>query len=221
MAYEKMPCLYETVDDLRSRLEGTICRYKGRAGVVAIETKKKISLMTHDLAGLIATFDPADPEFDISSPEIGYVNVSPSRQHLSRNSSLKAETNLCFYVERTAQRQFRQGLYNSCLTCYSIDGISAGMGHVWQTRGLMESIEGTFPSLELSLDLLKTGQKEVAISRRVAFKRTDSGLILVYYAGKNVGWLEPKSTRVSIPEGPLSWLKEILIRKEGLEPTYA
>ncbi len=213
MAYEKMPCLYETVQDLTDRLHGTICRYKGRAGYVSVQSKNEIWLMDIcEQSTVLSRFKPNDPDFDISSAEIGYMNfeLNPSTMKYHRKED---NTPCVIWIDRLPQRRYRQGLYSECLEMSAIDGKSARQnmhGVAMSSRGMIDMIEGAYPPFRTALGVIRNRKfelSEVALSKDVAMQATDSGMVLVYIRCNNIGWIAPCEQAVTIkPDAPEGWL---------------
>jgi len=204
MAYEKMSCLWETHADLEARLHGTICRYKNEPVLVIVESVKMLKLL--DLSGnnILHRIHPADPEFDVSSPELGYFNVFDQIKVVNR----------VYYLERLPYRKFRQGLSSDVVAGKTIDGEHlGGTQSILQDKTFGEGLSGTYPSLREGLKILsETKSKEVAVGREVALLKTDSGVVQVYFRTKNIGWIAPESTSVSILKDQNSWIYSRVLR---------
>lgn len=213
MAYEKMPCLYETVGDLTDRLHGTICRYKGKAGYVSVQSKNEIWLMNICNQGTVLfRFKPNDPDFDISSAEIGYMNfeVNPDMLKYYRKEDYLP---CVLWFDRMPQRRYRQGLYSECLEMSGINGQSARpnyQGMAMSSRGMADMIEGSYPPFRPALAVIRNPKfevSEIALSKDVALQATESRMVLVYIRCNNIGWIAPGEQTVTIkPDAPEGWL---------------
>lgn len=220
MAYEKMPCLYDTQKDLHDRLHNTIVRYRGIPVMVQVESAK--SLLLKDTVSGAQLFDvkPDDPDLDISSAEVGYLNWQPTMKIVRYyNAALAGTPNVVNYLERCPNRMYRQGLVSDSLKSYKIDG-TEGINpmNLLNLEGFRASLTGLFPSLELGLELIANEKwPEVAISQSVAIKKTDSGMCLVYYRRVNVGWIIPRSRHIEMMDSELKWVVSRLMEKEGFD----
>lgn len=207
MAYEKMKCLYDTERDLIDRLHGTYCRYKDKVYVVSVESKTQLGLSDPISGVRIFQIKPNDPDFDISSPEIGYVN------HVYQDRVYAA------FLERLPQKRYRQGLYAECCSVKLIDGGAPpfNANQVFRTKGLIDAIEGRYPPFKMALAFLRSGeQKEVALSRQFALKRFDSGIVFLMCEKKDVGYIQPHGRGVEYVETNESWVLDKLLKKAGI-----
>lgn len=217
MAYEKMPCLYDTEKDLQDRIGGTVCRYKGVPYWVQIESAKKINLL--DLVtqkAVVVGISPSDPEFDISSAEVGYVNFKYTPEQI-RYMSNKSLGNKVYYLERIPFRRFRQGLCGDSMTSYTIDG-EPGIpaANLLASKGFYESQVNSWPSIPVALAIFERGQEtEIAIGIDTALHKIESGLALVYYRKKNIGWITPgrRSFEIELSKSPDRWVYERVLSK--------
>jgi len=202
VAYEKMPCKYDTLKDLQDRLHGTYCRYDGKLYYVTVESKDVIVLYDSVSQRPKLNINPSDPNFDISSLEVGYMNLDQKEM-----AQLGVESNGgVLYLMRYPQRRYRQGVTPECLSAYRIENMDISpfrTGSLLRTAGFRKSIEGDFPSFNEALD---DKSAEVALSRDLAIKKTDSGLVLVYYKMVNIGWTLPGDNIVMFRGTPHDWL---------------
>lgn len=209
MAYERMANRYSTMKDLSDRLHGTICRYKNVPATVSVVSEKCLMLTDICNGELIAKIKPDDPDFDISSPELGYFNYNES------------DGDAAIYTARQPYRRFRQGLYQQACNFSTIDGASL-RGYYgktfFSTKGFYNLLIGKFPSVEEAQAILRSDSKieEIAISPSIALKKTGAGLILVYFRTTNVGWIKPDSNEVEIVVGEFDWVVERYFNRAGL-----
>lgn len=212
MAYEKMKCLYNTERDLIDRLHNTICRYDGSAFLVSVQSKNLIYLCDAVTGKTMKEIKPSDPEFDISSPEIGYVNLIVNKYG--------EENNKVFFLERNPYRKFRQGLYPECCTLYTIHGDqdrNYSTGDFFRRQGLIDSIEGRFPTFREGLVKLRNGSdKQIAISRDIAMEGMKSGLIVVWCQGNDVGYIRHDGHQIEFQEDDTSWVVKRMLEKSGI-----
>lgn len=220
MAYEKMPCLYDTVKDLQDRLEQTIVRYNQIPVIVNVAAKDKLVLTDIVTKEKLYEVKPSDPNLDISSAEIGYLNWKPQINLVKYyNSAWAKEPNKVAYFERQPRRAYRQGLYADVVSSFHIDGKDGiGSENLFGTDGFRASIVGEFPSLEMAIELMDhENWSEIAISQSIALQKIESGLTLVYFRTKNVGWIVPRTAQISVNEGKYAWAIKRLFEHDGLE----
>lgn len=192
---------WETVNEASHRLAGTLCRYDGK--LYRVYTFSGASLVLCDPAAEMTvkkTVKMTDPLLDVSSPELGYFvfegvppgwGVKPTQ--IGR---------VCYAVRRPA-RKYLQGLTESVVSIKSIDGhmTQVDSGAAIYCQGFAKMVEG-----EYNPDVVLTSQKEGVISRDFAFDTGKSGLKRVYYKMVEVGYLEPGSKTIKIPETTRSWI---------------
>lgn len=221
MAYEKMSCLYETVKDLRDRLAGTICRYQGFPYYCDVSSKGKVILT--DVRALSdpekwktkIEISPKDPEFDISSIELGYTNWKfPEKTRKFYRKDQDFDSNRVSFLSRHPARRYRQGISSDVVYAVNIDGGSLGdSSTILGTDGFIAMVQENYPSLPEAVELLSSGEKDVAISREFALKKVESGLILAFAEMKNIGWILPQKMSIEVPEGELSWVYKRLMER--------
>lgn len=223
---ERMPCLYSTEKDLHDRLHGTICRYKEKPYSVTVEGTELLYLRDIITNKVVHKVPPNDPDFDTSSPELGYFNlILPETKAVMR----------VVYAERRPRRQYRQGICSTNLSFSTLDGkntrdhwlIPGYPDSTWMGYpGFIEMLENDYPMLDKAFDILndrfiptniqnhKTGIMEeqlvpvesLAISKDTAIQRTDSGVYQIWYKMDNVGWTTPESRVVRVPSGEMGWI---------------
>lgn len=213
---ERMPCKYNTEHDLHARLHGTICRYKG------VPYKVLLDFPTIFLRDLVTGVDVEkikfdDPEFDISSPELGYMNlVLP----------LKAPKNYVRYIERLPIKRWRQGICVNHLMFSKIDGneishIPGWPVEMWMsTQGFKDMLQDNYPKLDKAFSILEEGEyidqsplgntaamcDQIAISKDVAMEKTKSGVIQIYFKADNVGWCAPGTRQINVKSSEMGWI---------------
>lgn len=209
MGYGKMANRYLSQKDLCDRLHGTICRYKDVPVGVQFVTTNCLMLTDVVTGELVAKISPTDPDFDISSPELGYMNYA--------NKDFKLNV---VYVSRQPIRRYRQGLYLQCCEFNTIDGgvqrSPYGMNY-FGLQGFKNMIMDIYPPLSQARSMLNEGDVEVAISKEIALKKIDSGLHLVYFKTKNIGWIKPDSMCVEMAAGEFDWVAERYLSRLGIE----
>lgn len=181
-------------DDVRSRLHGTIIRYKNIPYYCAVGEGNVLHLSDLSTGNLIATVDHDDVDIDISSIPLGFVNLD--------NPNYK----ICVYLKREPYRKYKQGV---CLEALTQTVLSSSKGIIGPDRlrcnGLVKTVEGKFPSLSQAIDLItKGGWTSVAISRNIAIFRQDS-ILKIYFDEKEVGWMKLGTKVVNIPKSEFSY----------------
>ncbi len=224
MAYEKMSCLYDTLKDLSDRLNGTIIRYKGVPVHVTVKGDGRLHLTdvanANSMSGNLGAVSPKDPDLDISSIEIGYMNwdwSKESRRYLTV-SQQRGEGNKVSYLQRLPIQRYRQGLTSDVVRTLGVDGesnkYSSESSMELFNEGFKNMVAGNYPTYPEAAQLLFDGEeKEIAISIDFALKATDSSLILVYYQTRNIGWIEPNKGLIKIPDDELEWVYRRLMRQ--------
>jgi hypothetical protein len=187
-------------DDVRSRLHGTIIRFKNHPYLVDVEPGTS-SLGLHDLESgdLVVRVEPDDPNIDISSLPLGYVNLEKLK--------------IAVYIKREPLRRFKQGVVIQDLTQRSLsDEGSIGLRHV-HGKGLVDCVINRYPTMDKALlNITRDGWKSVAIDRDIAFKRTGSTLS-VFLKDEEVGIMKLGSNRVTIKKTDVSWVHKELLEK--------
>lgn len=194
---EKMPNLYRLSQDVRDRLNGCILRYDEKLVYCMQETATTLLLYDLKQTTLIKKITVDDHLLDISSIELGYMNLENNQK----------ET-VVRYSKRHPQKQYAQGLRPDHISWYTIDGqeTSATVGrgiYNYVQEGFADAIYGVFPSFDgIEWDSLN----EVALSQMVALKKIDIGLVLVYFRTRNVGYIEPGKRVVKVPDDDSAWV---------------
>lgn len=210
----KMQCRYDTFNDLNARLGHTICRYDDKPVLVVIETEMsgepRIDLYDPLVSSLVKQIKFDDPLFDISSPELGYVN------HESKNGY----PSKVYYAIRSTQKKWKQGIHSGLVAWKNIDGVIANIysSDPCRTPGFIKALNGEYPSLKEGLTFLYDEDvKEIAISQEVAMEIKESGVILIYLRTKNVGFITPGKKKVILRNNEVRWIVEKELAKVGME----
>jgi hypothetical protein len=214
MDYERMPNRYQTENDLSARLHGTICRYKDQPVYVYVDGKNLH--LKHPVTRIdIIQIKWDDPDFDISSPELGYFNLL--------TLSDRSPKNRVFYAERQPVKKWRQGLNPNVLHYSDIEGDPdkshiPGMpqDHWLADQGFYDMLTNEYPSLNKAFDILEAETfstkygiyscKEIAISKDTAIQKTKSGVYQVFYKCDNVGWVAPGTRTVNVKSSEMGWI---------------
>lgn len=208
----KMPCRYDTYKDLHDRLHNTICRYNDEPVLVIIDQKSnghaKILLYDPPNGNTVKegiNFD--DPLFDISSPELGYVN------------EMKNGKQTVYYFIRTTAKKYKQGLMSNAMMFKGIDGKQAQLyaSDACRTVGFCNMLRQKYPSVsDVIHDLRSEKIKEAAVSQDIALQYTDSGVILVYLRMKNIGFITPGREKVILKNNEVRWIAQKALIRVGM-----
>lgn len=224
MAYEIVPCLYNTEKDLQARIHGTICRYENVPYFVHVESAKKINL--YDLKKFqlvgdekpILSVSPTDPLFDISSPEIGYMNFDFELEFeakvLKKYTYDNISGNMVLYFQRSPTKQWKQGLNYDSTKSYRIDGghitLPTNWLYIFYSEGTRNMLKGEYPTVPVAvyrlLRMSTEKYKTIAVSKDVALQKTDSDIIQVYVKRDNVGYILPGERTIHVKKDKNSWI---------------
>lgn len=190
--------------DLHQKLHDTICRYKGVPVWVQTEGRGAdlhLSPLT-SRARTSQIIQSTDPEFDVASVPLGYVNFGKEEKRV-------------YYLSRIPARRVKQGL---CIRSVMVETISGrrkadvNAQTLICTKNFVEAVQGIYPDLNASLEELRKNLKdndqigEIAITRDVAIEITKVGIIMVYFKKENVGWVQPNKFLVHVKEHRLGWV---------------
>lgn len=158
-------------------------------------------MYTLDNNQLAARIDPDDPDLDISSLTLGYVNISQT-DYLT-----------AVYLRREARRQYKQGVDLNHLTQFVLrDKVNNIHPQFLKSKALLDSLEGNFPTFERAKQLIGKGWYSVALSRDVAIKR-EVDMIKVYVKTDEVGYMKAGSSKVNVPTTATSFIDMYFLRE--------
>lgn len=201
---KKMNCRYVSNHDLCQYLSGTIVRYKGLPYMFEVDEDNYAHL--YDMVTgepKVEKIRPDDADLDISSPDLGYMNVETGVQYVYRNTA----------------RYYKQGICNYNIKFSGIDGKNNYPGSI-NSKWLKACLLGDYPSLDVALKIITDPddkRNEIAISRDVALQYRDSGIILIYLKAKEVASFSVNTKKVSLPTSELTWILERYLNQSGLE----
>lgn len=181
--------------DIRARLGSSVIRYQGHPYFCEVEGEQ-IVLMDMVTRQTVHRKLPDDPGLDVSSLDLGYVNLEvPGR--------------MAVYLERTPARRYRQGVDLNALRYTPLTTSGRRMGvegsHMW-CKGFIDSHQGIFPRFNQAIDLLSSGKAaSVALSKQVAILR-DGDIYKVFLQHEEAGWIRSGEKIVRVPKGDLSWV---------------
>ena len=186
--------------DVIDRLHNTIIRYKNHPYLCTVDSSGVICLNDITNGNLSHKVSPEDEDLDISSINIGYVNIADP------------DYRMAVYLKREPARRFKQGIEFERLTQKTL---KPGMSHIspnkLHCRGFVDAVLGSFPSLQKALvDITKNGWASVAVSRDIAIMR-DKELLKVYLKDDEVGFMRLGTLEVNVPKTELSWYHAFLL----------
>ncbi|QIG73028.1 hypothetical protein EVB99_037 [Rhizobium phage RHph_N3_19] len=187
-------------DDIKGRLHNTIIRYKEHPYMCNTEGTV---IGLHDISSgnLVLQVDSDDENLDISSINIGFVNIySP-------------DLKLCVYLKREPLRQFKQGIVLELLTQKVLRAGSGGLSKsALMCRGFVDAVLGRFPTYNEALKMItKDSWHSVALSRDIAIKR-ENELLKVYIKDTEVGYIRLSETnKLIVPKNAQSYYHVLLL----------
>ena len=165
-----MSRVYESLADLRMRLNGTVVLHKGDPVFVSVEDSTNWE--TVYLASLTSgkNYRVSYKELDTSSPQLGYMNWKDN----------------AYYVERISGRWQFQGLRQEGLTIRDL-GRNA-IGNYLTSKSFASCILADHPTLKSALDdVLNFRAIKRAFHRDLAVGRGAQGRINLYYKDTVIG----------------------------------
>jgi hypothetical protein len=178
-------------EDVKARLGSTVIRWKNHPYFCEVDGGGLIHLFNLDgMSTVVAQIEPDDPDLDISSLTLGYVNIG------------HPDYKCAIYLKREAYRQYKQGVDLGKLTQVVL---RQGWGPIgWQhlrCKSLVDCVMGNYPSYQEAVDLItKMKHYSVAVSRDVALKKEGEQL-KVFLKDTEVGYVNLKDrTKVYVPD---------------------
>lgn len=201
MKARRMPNLWESSDDLSARLNGGLFRYDGRVVMVQYDGEGLLLLLEPSTGKRLGKINPKDERLDVSSLELGYMNLI-----MSTGLGVR-------YAQRRTSKRYQQGVSSSTTSVLSISGEESNgtfqtpegqMAYVIGSKGFIDSVEGRFPEVDAAISAIQKGGSgaEFAVSQSVAMKSLATGLVLIYYRTKHVGHFDTTDRLVKVAEGP-------------------
>lgn len=163
--------------DLVGRLHGTVVRYKGIALYCQVDGGDLVlRTLTNDR--MYARITPDDPELDISSLPLGFVNFS-ARQ-------------FAVHIRRDPVRRYKQCVDPQAMTYTSLSSRHHAAGEVFKDPGFQENISNTFPNFKQALTQVSKTWESIALSRDVALFR-QANVVKVHIGTDEVGFIRLQS----------------------------
>lgn len=193
---------FDSWDDVRLRLNRTICMYRGRPYLVANEgiepPSKDIYLYPLDYRErdvephqVRIRINHEDPEFECRSPELGYLYWNGDAT----------------YVTRIPDRRQRQGITADVLR---LDPrLMVGPHTLFCSKAMEDCILGNHKSLQEAIVMIERGEaRSVPVSRHFAIGRIQNNHVLgLYYRNRLIGTQnEYDQSFVLFPTRDLSFL---------------
>lgn len=187
--------------DLSLKLNDSICRYKGEPVYIRVDGSRLLLYTMTQTNSPFANIKGNDPDFDISSVPLGYVQY-------------KGEVG---YLTRIPVRKTKQGLDARSVRVRRIVD-NAALSKVNSTnfiysQGFIDMVGKKYPNLGDAVKELRGKyskdekcQAQIAISRDIAMWINEMGIINIHYKGDFVGWVEPDGNVVHVPSNDRGWV---------------
>lgn len=187
--------------DLHQKLDNTLCRYKGRPVYVRVDSGRAgVHIYNvHDTNTPIDKIKATDPDFDVASIPLGYVQYRDRVYHLAR----------------IPVRRVKQGLDIRSIRVRNLDGSGGDIlvNHLIFSKEFEEMVANRGNRLSDVLGYLRAQSKkdnsrvyERVLSRDIALGINKMGIINVYFKGVHVGWMQPDKDIVHVPSDEMGWI---------------
>lgn len=191
--------------DVRARLSGTYIRWRGNPYYCEVDQNgDSIALYSLVDGSMTVRVSSDDPDLDISSLDLGYVNTSKRYK-------------CCVYFQRNPYRRYKQGVEPQSLSTFprsSNYGPGDIPAHGINSEEFYDSMCGKFPAYKVALSMITspaTKYESVALSRDVAVQK-DKDMLRVWIKKDQVAFIKlSDSNRVYIPKTELSWVHELIL----------
>ncbi len=192
--------------DVNQKLDGCVFRYKGvpymvRAGGGGAQVTLYELTNPHKI---YAQIKYNDPDLDISSVPLGYVN--------------RVMFDDVSYLIRNPIRRVKQGVNEQNTKVVPLPGrprLVNVHNFIW-SQGFIDAVTNKFPPLDVALKSLRqrlnvVNMQEIryqsmAISRDIALMIDEMGIITVFYKNNYVGWIQPNKDIVHVKSNELGWV---------------
>lgn len=179
-------------NDVASYLMGTIVLYKGLPHSITGQTGRTIEITRVDLD---KRFDvqKSDPELDVGTVPLGYVNYNRR----------------VYYLQRIPRRQWRQGIRPENLECYVDDQKASSTRNIrpiLSSSSFVKAIKGDYPTFKRVVKDPEAPQF-VALSRDVMVKGVGKGSWEIFHQKELAGQATSRG-KVTLIEGPCKWVLE-------------
>lgn len=186
--------LFGSPSDRHQRLSDSYCMWNGR--VVFLQYADDYSFTARDADGGEYTIDIRDDKFSAHPFPLGWFN----------------QGNRAFYLARNAYRTSKQGLISRNLSIYSSDGREANLQGVQLLNALDYIVVNKYPGISDAIRVLNgTRGRDIAVSRTVAFRTDEIGIIKVSHHLDTIGWYSRTEGFCRVPDSPKAiWYTKFL-----------
>lgn len=176
------PLRYDSQNDVRMRLNGTIVRWRTEPIIVSdygedLLLKGKRLSNGRTLPDLIHS---SDEDLDISSPPLGYLNYNGR----------------AYYVQRIPIRKQLQGFHPDVATIFSESASDTPENtySLIKSKHMADTIKNIYPNGYESLQALLKSKNvlSIAFHRRWALVKDELGIIKLRHNIQTIGWFPPK-----------------------------
>jgi hypothetical protein len=202
---------YETQEEAKMRLEGTVVMYDERPCFV-----REIIQADQDLVARLNPMPRMRDDLPVNIKDeklvarglrLGYVNYGARG---------------VVYVERMPVRRYKQGICrdNLYFKLHNNPGVGNNQRDYWQAllgrKEFTDMLVNAYPSVDKCIDELNAGgdKKAAAFAREFALEKDELGLFFLYHKGNKVAWGEP-TTGYTLPSEYM-YLREVL-QEAGIE----
>jgi len=188
--------LYNSPTDRHQRLSETYCLWEGRVAYLVYADDYSF---TARLAGeREKVIDIRDDKFSAHPFPLGWFN----------------QGDRAYYMSRNAYRTSKQGLVQRNLSLSGADGRDLGpaAGRVALLEALDYIVAGKYPSIPDAIRTLNgTKGRDIAVSRTVAFRTDEIGIIKVSHHLDTIGWYSRAEGFCRVPDSPKAvWYTKFL-----------
>lgn len=152
---------YLRAEDARMRLGGSICRYKNSPVMVSADVNADMIANVYPLREFhtkkaFPVNLSTDPDLDVSSPPLGYINYNLKEGRVA-------------YLSRKPERQQKQGMCESNTNAYFMTDTAPARWRVHDfSSSIADMIENKYPSVQDAMKYAFAGSSK-AFHRRLAF----------------------------------------------------
>jgi len=188
--------LYNNASDRHQRLSETYCLWEGHVVYLSyLEDYRFVGRLAGDRE---VTVDIRDDKFSAHPFQLGWFNMG----------------NSAFYLSRNAYRTSKQGLVQRNLNLSNAEGrdMGAASGRINILESLEYIVANKYPSVTEAIKTLNgTKGRDVAVSRTVAFRTDEIGIIKVSHHLETIGWYSRSEGFCRVPDTPKAiWYSKFL-----------
>jgi len=187
--------------DLSARLDRTFIRYRGRAYYCRVVADGMLSLQRPYLnkdEGTVQTVASNDPDLDVSSLPLGYIQWGSN----------------AVYLKRQPGRRYKQGVDISSV-CANPN--SMPIEELLFSESFANMTDNKYPTMASVVKFIKSnkslrvGTSSLALSRDVAIFWSGK-VFKVRYKNEEVGYIDPKNPLVvEVPSESMSWVVSLYL----------